>query len=72
MAVRIVAMKAEVEGDQTVNGIDYEHGHVLFATPGFSGTNGLPTITCTDKYRSRGSRHWSPDTSLRASTTQGR
>jgi hypothetical protein len=37
-----------VDGDQTVNGIDYEDGQILFATPGFSGTNGLPTITCTN------------------------
>ena len=42
-----VLMKAEVEGDQTVNGIDYEDGQILFATPGFD-TNGLPTITCTN------------------------
>ena len=42
-----VAMKAVVEGNQTVNGTDYVHGQVLFATPGFD-TNGLPTITCTN------------------------
>lgn len=43
-----VAMKAVVEGNQTVNGIVYENGQVLFATAGFSGRNGLPTITCTN------------------------
>jgi hypothetical protein len=43
-----VAMKAVVLGDQTVNGTFYADGTVLFATPGFSGTNGLPTITCTN------------------------
>jgi hypothetical protein len=42
-----VAMKAVVLGDQTVNGTFYADGTVLFATPGFSGTNGLPTLTCT-------------------------
>lgn len=41
-----VAMKAVVEGDQTVNGTFYANGTVLFATPGFSGPNNLPTITC--------------------------
>jgi hypothetical protein len=44
----VVAMKAVVLGDQTVNGTFYADGTVLFATPGFSGTNGLPTITCTN------------------------
>jgi hypothetical protein len=43
-----IAMKAVVLGDQTVNGTFYADGTVLFATPGFSGTNGLPTITCTN------------------------
>jgi hypothetical protein len=43
-----VAMKAVVLGDQTVNGTFYADGSVLFETPGFSGTNGLPTITCTN------------------------
>jgi hypothetical protein len=43
-----VAMNAVVLGDQTVNGTFYADGTVLFATPGFSGTNGLPTITCTN------------------------
>lgn len=43
-----VTMKAVVLGDQTVNGTFYADGTVLFATPGFSGTNGLPTITCTN------------------------
>jgi hypothetical protein len=43
-----VAMKAVVEGNQTVNGIDYVDGQVLFATAGFEGRNGLPTITCTN------------------------
>jgi hypothetical protein len=43
-----VAMKAVVLGDQTVNGTFYADGTVLFATPGFSDTNGLPTITCTN------------------------
>jgi hypothetical protein len=42
-----VAMKAVVDGDQTVNGTFYADGTVLFATPGFD-TNGLPTITCTN------------------------
>ena len=42
-----VAMKAVVLGDQTVNGTFYADGTVLFATPGFLGPNGLPTITCT-------------------------
>ena len=40
--------KAVVLGDQTVNGTFYADGTVLFETPGFSGTNGLPTITCTN------------------------
>ena len=43
----VVAMKAVVEGDQTVNGTFYADGTVLFATPGFSGPNDLSTITCT-------------------------
>jgi hypothetical protein len=43
-----IAMKAVVLGDQTVNGTSYANGTVLFATPGFSGPNGLPTITCTN------------------------
>ena len=43
-----VAMKAVVDGTQTVNGTVYVDGTVLFATPGFSGPNGLPTITCTN------------------------
>lgn len=43
-----IAMKAVVLGDQTVNGTFYADGTVLFATPGFTGTNGLPTITCTN------------------------
>ncbi len=43
-----VAMAAVVLGDQTVNGTFYADGMVLFATPGFSGTNELPTITCTN------------------------
>jgi hypothetical protein len=43
-----VAMKAVVLGDQTVNGTFYADGTVLFATPGFSDTNGLPTIICTN------------------------
>jgi hypothetical protein len=43
-----VAMEAVVLGDQTVNGTFYADGTVLFATPGFLGTNGLPTITCTN------------------------
>lgn len=43
-----VAMKAVVFGDQTVSGTFYADGTVLFETPGFSGTNGLPTITCTN------------------------
>jgi hypothetical protein len=42
-----VAMKAVVDGDQTVNGTFYADGTILFATPGFD-TNGLPTITCTN------------------------
>jgi hypothetical protein len=42
-----VAMKAVVDGDQTVNGTFYADGTVLFATPGFD-RNGLPTITCTN------------------------
>ena len=42
-----VEMKAVVEGDQTVNGTFYADGTVLFATPGFTGPNQLPTITCT-------------------------
>ena len=43
-----IAMKAVVLGNQTVNGTFYADGTVLFATPGFLGTNGLPTITCTN------------------------
>jgi hypothetical protein len=43
-----VTMKAVVLGDQTVNGTFYADGTVLFATPGFSGPNGLPTVTCTN------------------------
>jgi hypothetical protein len=43
-----VAMKAVVLGDQTVDGTFYADGTVLFETPGFSGKNGLPTITCTN------------------------
>jgi hypothetical protein len=43
-----IAMKSVVLGDQTVNGTFYADGTVLFATPGFSGPNGLPTITCTN------------------------
>jgi hypothetical protein len=43
-----IAMKAVVLDDQTVNGTFYADGTVLFATPGFSGPNGLPTITCTN------------------------
>jgi hypothetical protein len=43
-----VAMKAVVLGDQTIDGTFYADGTVLFETPGFSGQNGLPTITCTN------------------------
>lgn len=43
-----VAMKAVVLGNQTVNGTFYADGTILFETPGFSGPNGLPTITCTN------------------------
>jgi hypothetical protein len=43
-----IAMEAVVLGDQTVNGTFYADGTVLFSTPGFSGPNGLPTITCTN------------------------
>jgi hypothetical protein len=43
-----VAMKAVVLGDQTVNGTFFADGAVLFETLGFSGRNGLPTITCTN------------------------
>jgi hypothetical protein len=43
-----VAMKSVVLGDQTVDGTFYTDGTVLFETPGFSGRNGLPTITCTN------------------------
>ena len=43
-----VAMKAVVLGPQTLEDVEYEDGQVLFAAPGFSGTNGLPTITCTN------------------------
>jgi hypothetical protein len=43
-----VAMKSVVLGDQTVDGTFYADGTVLFETPGFSGPNGLPTITCTN------------------------
>jgi hypothetical protein len=43
-----VAMKSVVLGDQTVDGSFYADGTVLFETPGFSGPNGLPTITCTN------------------------
>ena len=43
-----IVMEAVVLGDQTVNGTFYADDTVLFATPGFSGTNGLPTITCTN------------------------
>jgi hypothetical protein len=42
-----IAVKAVVDGTQTVNGTLYVDGTVLFSTPGFSGPNGLPTITCT-------------------------
>jgi hypothetical protein len=41
-------MKSVVLGDQTVNGTFYADGTVLFNTPGFSGINGLPTVTCTN------------------------
>jgi hypothetical protein len=43
-----VAMEAVVLGDQIVDGTFYADGTVLFATPGFSGPNGLPTVTCTN------------------------
>lgn len=43
-----VTMKAVVLGAQTVNGTFYADGTVLFETPGFSGPNGLPTVTCTN------------------------
>jgi len=43
-----VSMKAVVLGNQTVNGTFYADGTILFETPGFSGPNGLPTITCTN------------------------
>ena len=43
-----VAMKSVVLGDQTVDGTFYADGTVLFETLGFSGRNGLPTITCTN------------------------
>jgi hypothetical protein len=43
-----VAMKSVVLDDQTVDGTFYADGTVLFETPGFSGPNGLPTITCTN------------------------
>jgi hypothetical protein len=43
-----VAMKSVVLGDQTIDGTFYADGTVLFETPGFSGRNGLPTITCTN------------------------
>jgi len=43
-----VAMKAVVLGDQTVDGTFYADGTVLFETLGFSGRNGLPTVTCTN------------------------
>src|SRR5436190_7410099 len=43
-----VAMAAVVLGDQTVSGTFYADGTVLFQTPGFVGTNGLRTITCTN------------------------
>jgi hypothetical protein len=41
-------MAAVVHGDQTVNGTFYADGKVLFQTHGFAGTNGQPTITCTN------------------------
>jgi hypothetical protein len=44
-----VAMKAVSDRDQTApDGTFYEEGFVFFETPGFSGRNGLPTITCTN------------------------
>ena len=49
-----VAMKAVVFGNQTVNGTFYADGTVLFETPGFSGKNGLPTITCTNTSQTSG------------------
>lgn len=51
-----VAMKAVALGDQTVNGTFYADGTVLFETPGFSGTNRLPTITCTNTSPTSGIR----------------
>jgi hypothetical protein len=54
----IVAMKAVVFGDQTVNGTFYADGTVLFETPGFSGTNGLPTITCLNTSPTSGITAW--------------
>jgi hypothetical protein len=55
-----IAMEAVVLRDQRVNGTFYAEGTVLFATPGFSGTNGLPTITCTNTSPLSGitERHW--------------
>jgi hypothetical protein len=48
-------------------------GNLLFEVPGFTGRNGLPTITCLNTSPLPGGlRHMSPDTSLRASSTQGR
>jgi hypothetical protein len=44
-----VAMKAVSDRDQTApDGTFYEEGTIFFETPGFSGPNGLPTITCTN------------------------
>ena len=47
-SANFVAMAAVVLGNQTVDGIFYADGTVLFETPGFPGRNGLPTITCTN------------------------
>jgi uncharacterized cupin superfamily protein len=51
-----VAMKSVVLGDQTVDDTFYADGTVLFETPGFSGPNGLPTITARTRRRRRASR----------------
>ena len=43
-----VAMKAVSDRDQIVDGTLIEEGTVFFETPGFSGPNNQPTITCTN------------------------
>lgn len=50
-----VVLQGVVLGNQTVDDVFYANGTVLYDTPGFSkGTNGLPTITCTNRSATSG------------------